>query len=173
MMLQAIVACAGVTFNLVATAMRLRFEIDSPASDDQLAMVLRQTERTCVVFQTLRNPPPVEVCLDASLAEQEARDHAVHDQQHGRHQLGLRIQHQAQRDGQRQHPLAHRRVGDDVVHQVGRRLAGGTRHRREGVARVARGATRDCRRAIGVTTQHATSASRRAYQRQVPSTQLR
>ena len=97
MMLQAIVACAGVTFNLVATAMsipfnsvkvvvegdgdfrgalgidrnvpvgvtamRLRFEIDSPASDDKLAMVLRQTERYCVVFQTLRHPPPVEVSL--------------------------------------------------------------------------------------------------------------
>jgi uncharacterized OsmC-like protein len=97
MMLQAIVACAGVTFNLVATAMslpfnsvkvavegdgdfrgalgmakdvpvgvtamRLRFEVDSPATDEQLAIVLRQTERYCVVFQTLRHPPPVEVSL--------------------------------------------------------------------------------------------------------------
>jgi hypothetical protein len=28
-----------------------------------MAMALRQTERHCVVFQTLRNPPPVEVSL--------------------------------------------------------------------------------------------------------------
>ena len=62
------------------------------------------------------------VCLEASLPEQVARDHAVHDLQHRRHQLGLRGQQQAQRDRQRQHPLAHRHMGDDVVHQVRRGL---------------------------------------------------
>jgi hypothetical protein len=62
------------------------------------------------------------VGLEPSLAEQMARDHAVHHLQHGRHQLGLCGQQQAQRDRQRQHPLAHRHTGDDVVHQVRRGL---------------------------------------------------
>ena len=66
------------------------------------------------------------VGLETGLPEQVARDHAVHNLQHGRHQLGLRGQQQAQRDGQphdpNEHPLAHRYVGDDVVHQAGRRL---------------------------------------------------
>ena len=53
------------------------------------------------------------------MPEQVARDHAVHHLQHGRHQLGLRSQQQAQRDRQRQHPLAHRHMGNDVVDQVG------------------------------------------------------
>lgn len=91
MLLESLVACAGVTFNVVATAMgvpwrsvrvvvegdgdfrgtlgvakdapvgltdiRLRFEVDSPASDDQLATLLRLTERYCVIAQTLRRPP--------------------------------------------------------------------------------------------------------------------
>jgi len=46
--------------------------------------------------------------------------------QHGRYQLGLRGQQQAQRDGQpnlaNPYPLAHRHVRDDVVHQVRCRL---------------------------------------------------
>jgi uncharacterized OsmC-like protein len=97
MMLEAIVGCAGVTFNLVATAMsipfrsvrviaegdgdvrgalgiakdvpvgftnfRIRFEVDSPASDEQLVLLLKQTERFCVVFQTLCNPPPIETSV--------------------------------------------------------------------------------------------------------------
>ncbi len=46
----------------------------------------------------------------------------MHDLQHGRHQLGLRGQQQAQRDRQRQHPLPNRHMGDDVVHQMRRRL---------------------------------------------------
>ena len=62
------------------------------------------------------------VCLQASLLEQVASEHAVNDLQHGRYQLRLRGQQQAQRDRQRQHPLAHRHMGDDVVDQVGRRL---------------------------------------------------
>jgi len=97
MMLEAFVGCAGVTFNLVATAMsipfksvkviaeadgdirgalgvskdvpvgmtqmRLRFEVDSPATDDQIAILIKQTERYCVVFQSLRNPPPVDISV--------------------------------------------------------------------------------------------------------------
>ena len=96
-MLESIAACAGVTFNVVATAtgtafrharvvvegegdfrdtlgiardvpvgmtaIRLRFVIDTDASDEQLATLLRLTERYCVIVQTLRAPPPVEVTL--------------------------------------------------------------------------------------------------------------
>ena len=95
MLLQALVACAGVTLTSVATAIgiplragsvfaegdldfrgtlgvakdapvgftdvRLRFELDTDASDDQLATLLRLTERYCVVYQTLRAPPHVTV----------------------------------------------------------------------------------------------------------------
>ena len=97
MLLEALVACAGVTFNVVATAMniplrsarvivegdgdfrgtlgiakdvpvgvtdiKLRFEIDSDASDEQLATLLRQTEHYCVIFQTLRTPPRMEASI--------------------------------------------------------------------------------------------------------------
>jgi uncharacterized OsmC-like protein len=42
---------------------RLRFELDSAASEDQLATLIRLTERYCVVYQTLRSPPPVEIAL--------------------------------------------------------------------------------------------------------------
>ncbi|MEO6410934.1 MAG: hypothetical protein ABIO45_19575, partial [Burkholderiaceae bacterium] len=60
--------------------------------------------------------------LHARLLEQKPSYHAVHDMQHGRHQLGLCGQQQAQRDGQRQNPLARQHMGDDVVDQVRRRL---------------------------------------------------
>jgi len=42
------------------TQLRLRFEVDSPASDAQLALLLKQTERYCVVFQSLQHPPAVQ-----------------------------------------------------------------------------------------------------------------
>jgi uncharacterized OsmC-like protein len=95
MMLQALVACAGVTLRSVATnreipiaggrvtaegdldfrgtlgvdrdapvgfrAIRLRFELDSPASPEDLDALLSLTERYCVVFQTLTNGVPVSV----------------------------------------------------------------------------------------------------------------
>ena len=48
----------------------------------------------------------------------------MHDLQHRCHQLRLRSQQQAQRNRQRQHPLAHRHRGDHRVDQVGR----GPRH---------------------------------------------
>jgi uncharacterized OsmC-like protein len=96
---QALVACAGVTLNAVATALgielrdgvvraegdldfrgtlgvskevpvgfqriRLRFELDTSASEEQLATLLRLTERYCVVYQTLRQPPAIELSLGA------------------------------------------------------------------------------------------------------------
>jgi uncharacterized OsmC-like protein len=94
MLLQALVACAGVTLRSVAvnrglevsghvvaegdldfrgtmgvdreapvgfTAIRLRFELESEASDEELAALLESTERYCVVYQTLAAGVPVEV----------------------------------------------------------------------------------------------------------------
>jgi hypothetical protein len=91
----ALVACAGVTLNAVATALgielrdaslqaegdldfrgtlglskevpvgfqniRLAFTLDTDASEEQLATLLRLTERYCVVYQTLSHPPALAV----------------------------------------------------------------------------------------------------------------
>ena len=38
-------------------AIRLRFQLDTDADDEQIAALLRLTERYCVVLQTLRSPP--------------------------------------------------------------------------------------------------------------------
>jgi uncharacterized OsmC-like protein len=40
---------------------RLRFELDSDASEDQVATLQKLTERYCVVYQTLCNPPRMNV----------------------------------------------------------------------------------------------------------------
>jgi uncharacterized OsmC-like protein len=97
MLLQALVACAGVTMRSVATSMglavsgslhaegdldwrgtlavdkeapvgfkeiRLRFELESDASDEELETLQRLTERYCVVFQTLASSPALSVSLD-------------------------------------------------------------------------------------------------------------
>ncbi len=94
MLLQALVACAGVTLRSVATnrgievsgtvraegdldfrgtmgvdreapvgftAIRLRFELESPASGEELDAALRTTERYCVVLQTLLSSPAIDV----------------------------------------------------------------------------------------------------------------
>ncbi len=95
MLLEALVACAGVTLNAVATALdldvrdarinaegdldfkgtlgvdkeapvgfrdiRLSFEIEGDLADEQLATLLKLTERYCVVYQTLKSKPPIEV----------------------------------------------------------------------------------------------------------------
>jgi uncharacterized OsmC-like protein len=95
MLLEALVACAGVTLNAVATAIgvvvrsgtvraegdldfrgtlgvvkdapvgfqriRLDFDLDTDASEEQLSTLMRLTERYCVVFQTLRQSPDVTV----------------------------------------------------------------------------------------------------------------
>jgi uncharacterized OsmC-like protein len=97
MLLEALVACAGVTLKAVATAIdvplksgavsaegdldfrgtlgvakdapvgfaqiRLRFDVDSDAPQDKLDQLLKLTERYCVVYQTLKSGPPVEVSL--------------------------------------------------------------------------------------------------------------
>lgn len=99
MLLEALVACAGVTLNAVATALelkirdakvraegdldfkgtlgvdkgspvgfrdvRLAFDIDGDLTAEQLATLMKLTERYCVVYQTLKSPPPVTVTVKA------------------------------------------------------------------------------------------------------------
>jgi uncharacterized OsmC-like protein len=40
---------------------RLIFDIKGDLSDEQRATLLKLTERYCVVYQTLRHPPPIIV----------------------------------------------------------------------------------------------------------------
>ena len=95
MLLEALVACAGVTLNAVATALgiqirdgvvraegdldfrgtlgvgkdapvgfagiRIGFALHTDASEEQIATLIRLTERYCVVYQTLRQPPEISV----------------------------------------------------------------------------------------------------------------
>jgi uncharacterized OsmC-like protein len=102
MLLEALVACAGVTLNAVATAIgvvirsgavradgdldfrgtlgvakdaavgfqriRLHFDLDTDASEDQLTTLIRLTERYCVVYQTLRQSPEMTVSHHVSVA---------------------------------------------------------------------------------------------------------
>jgi uncharacterized OsmC-like protein len=97
MLLEALVACAGVTLKAVATALdvplragkvsaegdldfrgtlgvvkdapvgfaqiRLRFDVDTDAPQEKLDQLLKLTERYCVVYQTLKQGPPVEVSM--------------------------------------------------------------------------------------------------------------
>lgn len=42
-------------------AIRLRFDLDTDATPEQLATLLKLTERYCVVYQTLRNSPRLTV----------------------------------------------------------------------------------------------------------------
>ena len=97
MLLEALVACAGVTLKAVATALdiplksgevsaegdldfrgtlgvakdapvgfaqiRLRFDLDTDAAQDKLDQLLKLTERYCVVYQTIKCGPPVDVKL--------------------------------------------------------------------------------------------------------------
>jgi uncharacterized OsmC-like protein len=99
MLLEALVACAGVTLRSVATSMeldvagtvhaegdldfrgtlgvdreapvgfaaiRLRFDLASDASAEELAKLIERTERYCVVFQTLARGVPVELGYSTS-----------------------------------------------------------------------------------------------------------
>ncbi|HUI47919.1 MAG TPA: OsmC family protein, partial [Acidimicrobiia bacterium] len=43
------------------TAIRVRFELDTDASEEQLDTLLRLTERYCVVLQTLAGSPALSV----------------------------------------------------------------------------------------------------------------
>ena len=97
MLLEALVACAGVTLRAVATsigievdsgtvraegeldfrgtlavdrdapvgfrAIRLDFDLDTDASEEELATLLKLTERYCVVFQTLSTPPELSATI--------------------------------------------------------------------------------------------------------------
>ena len=97
MLLEALVACAGVTLKSVATAIevplktgivtaegdldfrgtlgvdkeapvgfaeiRLRFDVDTSAPQDKLDLLLKLTERYCVVYQTIKNGPKVSVTM--------------------------------------------------------------------------------------------------------------
>ena len=97
MLLEALVACAGVTLKAVSTALaiplksgtvsaegdldfrgtlgvdkeapvgfrqiRLRFDVDTDAPQDKLDQLLKLTERYCVVYQTIKSGPPVDVQL--------------------------------------------------------------------------------------------------------------
>ena len=97
MLLEALVACAGVTLKAVATALgidlrdaklmaegdldfrgtlgvakdapvgfrdiRLKFDLDAEAPEEQLRKLIELTERYCVVLQTIRNSPPVAVSV--------------------------------------------------------------------------------------------------------------
>ena len=99
MLLEALVACAGVTLRAVATSLgisvesgsvhaegeldfrgtlavdreapvgfksiRLRFELDTDADEEELATLLKLTERYCVVYQTLAGSPTLKVELTA------------------------------------------------------------------------------------------------------------
>ena len=40
---------------------RLSFELESDTTEEQLATLIKLTERYCVVYQTLRSPPPIAV----------------------------------------------------------------------------------------------------------------
>ena len=62
------------------------------------------------------------VALEPRVVQQMPFNHQLQHLQHRRDQLGLRGQQHAQRNRQRQQALAHRHVGDDVVHQVRCRL---------------------------------------------------
>lgn len=95
MLLESLVACAGVTLRAVATALeiplrdatvraegeldfrgtlgvskevpvgfqriRLRFDLDTDATEEQIAGLLKLTERYCVVYQTLAHPPKIDI----------------------------------------------------------------------------------------------------------------
>ena len=99
MLLEALVACAGVTVKAVATALelplrggtvkaegdldfrgtlgvdkaapvgfaaiRLRFDLDLDATPEQRATLQKLTERYCVVYQTLRSGPAIDVSFQA------------------------------------------------------------------------------------------------------------
>ena len=45
------------------TDIRLRFELDTDATEEQIADLLTTTERYCVVLQTLRTSPVVEASI--------------------------------------------------------------------------------------------------------------
>jgi uncharacterized OsmC-like protein len=51
---------------------RLEFVLDTDASEEQVATLRRLTERYCVVYQTLRQPPVIEVSLNSESKQVDA-----------------------------------------------------------------------------------------------------
>lgn len=45
------------------TAIRLSFDIDADSSAEQIAKLVQLTERYCVIYQTLKNPPTITVTV--------------------------------------------------------------------------------------------------------------
>jgi uncharacterized OsmC-like protein len=108
MLLEALVACAGVTLRAVATALgvaldggtvtaegdldfrgtlgvakdvpvgfraiRLAFDLKTPAPPEQVAKLLELTERYCVVYQTLARSPALTVTPDPPRARGSAAE---------------------------------------------------------------------------------------------------
>ena len=60
--------------------------------------------------------------LDARLAYEVGGDDSLNHAQHRPQQFRMHGKQAAQRDGERQHPLPHRHVRDDLINQVSRRL---------------------------------------------------
>jgi uncharacterized OsmC-like protein len=48
------------------SAIRLRFTVDTDATEEQLATLLRLTERYCVVYQSLSNSPELSASINAA-----------------------------------------------------------------------------------------------------------
>lgn len=46
------------------TALRLHFDLDTDATEEQLETLLRLTERYCIVYQTLAAPPALTASAD-------------------------------------------------------------------------------------------------------------
>jgi len=51
-------------------SIRLRFDLDTEASPEQLQTLLRLTERYCVVYQTLAHPAQLSVSADSTAQQQ-------------------------------------------------------------------------------------------------------
>ena len=47
------------------TNIRLRFDLESTADEEQLALLKKLTERYCVIYQTLARPPQLELTINA------------------------------------------------------------------------------------------------------------
>jgi uncharacterized OsmC-like protein len=47
-------------------AIRLRFDLETDASDEEIAALQEKTERYCVVFQSLASSPELSVSLERS-----------------------------------------------------------------------------------------------------------
>jgi uncharacterized OsmC-like protein len=45
---------------------RLHFDLDADANPDQIATLLKLTERYCVVYQTLTHPPKIDISHNVS-----------------------------------------------------------------------------------------------------------